>query len=263
MDWTIDQDDYLIKHYIEESYSVMAENLGIGKRFRNRINRRCAELGLRRPLGTEFNQALFKEWNKKSAYLLGIMASDGSVSFDSCHNDINIRVKESDKIHIENIADWMDSKKRPTYVQGTKSYCLGLSSKEVCEDLIGKGIIPNKSNVGLKMDIPSQYIREFVTGYMDGDGSVSADRRSKYYLSWSLWASVNSEDFIKSVKRILEEQSGMEITLAYTKKLVGLRLTCSRALEFLDWLYKDSEYYMERKFNVYKQKLIYEATKNI
>ena len=49
---------------------------------------------------------------------------------------------------------------------------LVLNSKKMSNDLIDKGIVPNKSLVLKKPNIPQQYYLPFILGYFDGDGSI-------------------------------------------------------------------------------------------
>ena len=48
-----------------------------------------------------------------------------------------------------------------------------LNSKKISNDLIDKGIIPNKSLILQPPSILPKFYKSFILGYFDGDGSIS------------------------------------------------------------------------------------------
>lgn len=48
-----------------------------------------------------------------------------------------------------------------------------LNSKKMSNDLIDKGIVPNKSLVLKPPKINKKYYLPFILGYFDGDGTIS------------------------------------------------------------------------------------------
>lgn len=56
-----------------------------------------------------------------------------------------------------------------------------LNSKKISNDLIDKGIVPNKSLILNKPNINEEYYLPFILGYFDGDGSISKTTQYNNY----------------------------------------------------------------------------------
>ena len=254
--WTDEKDKFLKENYHRMSYAKMGEAIGIPFRFRNRVIRRCEFLGIRRSRGNEFNHDIFESWNSKSAYLLGYIATDGSISVDSIHCDLNIRAGDLDKEHLIYLNNLFESKKEVSYNKSLNSWYIALSSKKTCRDLMDLGIVPNKSYVGYFIQVPDKWFRQFLIGMLDGDGSIFLDRRRKtYHLTWRLSQSKNCERFMRYLKGKIKELFGKEPSwIVREDGLITLQFTCKTAYEFLKWLYENCEYKMERKYKCFEIK---------
>lgn len=111
-----------------------------------------------------------------SAYILGILASDGCVA--SSQNQIYIELQRSDKEILEKINIELNNE-RPVkdYHNNSKNYDnskLYFFSQQIKQDLAQYNIIPNKTayNNDFMENIESKYYIDYIRGYFDGDGCI-------------------------------------------------------------------------------------------
>lgn len=129
------------------------------------------------------------------AYVLGFFAADGNmcihknggnyIEFTSCDKEILVKIKK-----ILNA-----SQKISTRIRKTKSYRIQIGSKEIYNDLLKVGMEPTKSFTLKFPKIPSEYFRDFVRGYFDGDGCISVGRywrKARKHWRWEITARFTS-----------------------------------------------------------------------
>ncbi len=210
------------------------------------------------------NVDFFKEWSPEMAYVLGYFAADGCmfinprgskyVSFTSCDCEILQKVRRMlgsnhkfgvKKRHNRN---WKDA------------FTLQIGSKEMHKDLIKKGFMPKKAFRFKLPPVPKKYMRHFIRGYFDGDGSITRgyfkrkDRNNKktpYILTSFASANINflrklSETLIRNInigKGYLNKKSGH---LSYSKL---------DSIKLFRYMYKgvSKEQYLERKYNKFQK----------
>lgn len=95
--------------------------------------------------------------------------------------------------------------------------------------------------------------RHFIRGYFDGDGHIS---KAKYKYNMSI---VSTKDFCEGVQQIIETQLGLPthlyISSTIDKPTRTLMLTRKNDCKvFFDWLYKDANLFLKRKYNIYLEK---------
>lgn len=250
MEFTEAQIQYFRDNYTQMSYAQMGENVGISKNYRAQVARFCRKLGLVRHTGREFDEKVLDSWNPNSAYLLGYLVADGSVSYEEgVRYDIVIRSCSSDKEHLEKIRSLFSAKKPLKYIKGTNSYCLGLSSKHLCLRLMELGIVPNKTNLGVFVDVPDVFLKEFVCGMFDADGCMAVDSRSACkWVGWRLYQSSASLEFLKHLGDSIERLSGGYLSLCKAKdNPYYLAASCSNADRICKWMYSGDSISMDRK----------------
>lgn len=112
-----------------------------------------------------------------SAYILGILASDGCVA--SSQNQIYIELKKDDRELLEKINNEIQNE-RPVkdYFNQSKNYFnskLYFFSKQIKEDLSKYNIIPNKTKyttLSFIKNIKDEYKIDYIRGHFDGDGNI-------------------------------------------------------------------------------------------
>lgn len=213
----------------------------------------------------------------EKAYILGVMYSDGTVG----KNKMSISLKIEDIELLYKIKECMQftgviyKYQRKSAWGGYNKDCvysrLDICSKKIKEDLISVGCIENKTYI-LKFPtdeiVNFNLISHFVRGLIDGDGSISFSVNNKITNSKSCIISlVGTFELCKSVKDIFEEISGGTCYLKKSKQFdrnnnVTISIGGNRQCEkILDWLYKDSDLRLNRKYSKYLE--LKEEIKNI
>lgn len=114
--------------------------------------------------------------NENSAYVLGLIASDGGV--DKKENRVFIELKSDDREILEKVNAALENE-RPvkTYPREGRNNTslLYFYSKQIKQDLAYFDIIPNKTYnvVNFAKNIPEEYFLDFVRGFFDGDGCIT------------------------------------------------------------------------------------------
>lgn len=155
--------DYLVKKLLKRN-GIKIRNFSEAAKLSN-SNRRFS-----------INENYFKTESANMAYLLGFIASDGTVR--KRINEVKITVATRDKEILEkikkelsfegNIKDYEDSK-------GYFNSTLAFTSKEIKNDLEKYGIVPNKTFIfKFPQNLNKEYWIDFIRGYFDGDGCISS-----------------------------------------------------------------------------------------
>jgi hypothetical protein len=106
------------------------------------------------------------------AYLLGLLAADGTIEDKKGQYRVTLMLQFRDKILIDRFRDEIAPNIPITINPNTYSVCI--SSKEMCEDLAIYGIGPRKSaKLIWPVSLPHHLVIPFLLGYLDGDGTLT------------------------------------------------------------------------------------------
>lgn len=109
-----------------------------------------------------------------SYYILGAYITDGCVSKNGVSLTTELKSKDCDWLH--NIGKIL-SPQSPIKKSNGNCYRLRIANKEFATWLINNNCIPNKS-LKVKMPIiPKEYLKDFLRGCIDGDGSLGIYKR--------------------------------------------------------------------------------------
>lgn len=244
---------YIKIHFYQQSQRGIARVLKIGK---TTVNGWARKLGLSFKKHTA-DESYFNHWSKTMAYILGYICADGSVAWDKKrgYQSLTITASAKDKTHLEKIRKILRSTKPLLYGKSTKSYRLIINSGRMCKRLMHLGISPKKSLILRFPKIPLKYLRDFIRGYIDGDGSLRyfARKRSPYF---EIMISSGSKDFIVSLEGKIFSCLGIKSRISkYGANCYILRYSCARGLSLAEWLYQDAKIYLIRKFKKYETAL--------
>lgn len=201
--------------------------------------------------------------NELEAYLLGFFYADGSVTGYKygAYRVFSITLAEKDKDFLQWICnvinDDLNTKYELKYNIKTKSYKLNICKKEFIEKIINLGIIHNKTyeeNDYIFLNVPNELKKHFIRGYFDGDGCICFDNKNKariniVSLNWNLLLSIYK--YIQTYFNFGQ--------LKKDDKYLRIIFSGNRSSRiFLKWLYNDSNYYLQRKYEKYLQIPIFE-----
>jgi hypothetical protein len=206
-------------------------------------------MGLR---GPKPKHTIDTTWRPDLAYVVGLLASDGSLSKDGRH--INLTSKDVDQLQtfcrilgIEHIAI---GKKVGGYAN-TLCYQVQFGSILFYRWLCSIGLTENKSKTIAALAVPDEYFCDFLRGLFDGDGSIHS--------SWDVrWAHsyVYCVDFVSASKNFLEwlqdrtvRLYGVKGALCDSCRVYALRYAKREGSVLLDAMYYDERVpLLQRKF---------------
>jgi len=246
-------------HFIKSNFNTLsqreiARKLNLGK---TTVNRWAAEIGLKFKKNT-VDEKFFDKFDEYSSYVLGVIFSDGNISYNprKGYYSITITAAEKDKNHLEKIRCLLSSTKPLLYSPKTKSYRLIFNSKKICKRLMSIGLKPNKSLSLEFPKIPKKYLRHFIRGIIDGDGNVRYVKRkvSPYFeITIASGSIVFCEDLVDAIKT--ESNISANIRKAHKNTYI-IQYSCSRGKKLADYIYTGSNIFLERKFRPYKENVI-------
>ena len=200
--------------------------------------------------------------NEYKAYWLGFLYADGYILSKRKHSSkkMGLALSIKDEKHMRKFKNFMNTDAPIKIYENytfNKKYCrLLFTGDYICNTLIDKGMLEHKSLILLFPSIhqvPEEFIRHFLRGYFDGDGSIvkrSKKESSKAYTISLLGTKEFLSHIIKkyNLKCKLEKKKGVETNNYY------IRIHSINEVEkVLDYIYKDSNIYLDRKYNIYKK----------
>lgn len=197
---------------------------------------------------TNLKEHIFKEINRESAYWLGAIMSDGCITQPTTgHYRLEFSVIASDIKWVEDLAQWLGWKGK-IQVRENKGYSgsssvarIQINNNTLCADLINLGCVERKSLAICKLPlINSIYMNDFIRGYLDGDGSIEAERGRVSF--------IGNEPFLKAIGeylqipyRIYQKENGHTSQMFFNQK---------ESHELLKKLYCNAGFKLERKYRL-------------
>lgn len=146
------------------------------------------------------------------AYVLGFWFADGYISKGTTYQIIGFTSKDYEHLCI--IRDLMASKHK-IRVKTDGSYEFIMGSKICWLDLQQLGGQCAKSLVIRMPQVPSEYVRHFVRGYIDGDGYVCFDSTFGIPL---ICIYSGSQEFLNEMATVINTNAGVGIATVYKCK---------------------------------------------
>lgn len=171
----------------------------------------------------ETKKVLFSE-NALSYYLLGVFITDGNVykrknKLHTTQCEISSKDKDWLLLIQTSLGNEPILKKK-----GKNHFVLMFYNEEIYDWLLSKGCVQNKSLTVKMPQIPIYYLRDFVRGCMDGDGSLSISKYKQYKkdkiyerVKKTAYLCGSSYDFLIDLKKQLDD-IGLSGSLHEVKK---------------------------------------------
>ena len=185
--------------------------------------------------------------NELSAYLLGLLYADGSVTNKKRKKTLRFFQDKKDEDLLFLVRDAFKTDK-PIHWSGS------VGTVEICDTPLvyhiqKYGLVPNKTFLIKFPKIENSLIRHFIRGYLDGDGCICYGDTTLASVSF-----VSTKSFCETLVSIF-------VDLFDIKPYLGCRHpkrnNCIRNIQIggilqvykvLDWLYKDAQYFGDRKY---------------
>ena len=215
------------------------------------------------------------------AYLLGFYAADGNINEKRKTLRIHLQKQDSELVYLYKdiispdartftVDEHKTTGRNGKEITAHESFGVDITSAKICNDLVKLGIGYNKSYSDLHIpEMSEELIRHFIRGYFDGDGCITvwlsqekgkSDRVRGKFDVCSKSASILNE-FIKFFAT-----HDIKINLNYLKRDDMYRMSTSSKKELekiYNILYKDSNFYLSRKFNKFHHYVNTEVTQLI
>lgn len=253
---------FMIEHYQDMQYKDIAEHLGFTERqVRGKLN----NMGYSKT--RKFNKRYFHEIDSDiKAYLFGFIFADGYVV---CRKEtrnyefamqlqsqdkyiLDILNKELGDVHSITHKNPQDKIINGVFTRSGHSDILRVYSKDIVNDLMEHGVVPDKTHNYMLPKVPNEYFFDFLRGYIDGDGCYYDNHG---YIGMHITCS--SVEILEWVKLVLDEY-GIS-TFIYKEKDFKYRLHCTNkesVKTLVEFLYHDNfSLCLSRKYDKIKHLL--------
>ena len=214
-----------------------------------------------------FNENFFSKWSNEMAYVLGLIYTDGNIT-DTSIKMGRLTFAQREKEAVEKFLNLIgaDSKilyrRREKYINTTAGelYYFHINSDMVYKQLLELGLTPNKSLSMAFPKIPDEYIRHFVRGCWDGDGTVYIEKRNGNLKTLFVCGSL---EFITVLKEHLRKQGLSDVTLYEDKRSKKgnvsyyFRYGTKDSIKLFHYLYDvvPESQYLKRKYEIFENYL--------
>lgn len=202
--------------------------------------------------------------NKINSYILGIIYSDGCISYDNHTRKYRITIAMNDLDVMNKIHKLMTpNKKLYSYKHPNgkvNTYSIISTNKKDIEFLFELGVIEKKSLMIEYPNIPQKFDRHFIRGYFDGDGSIYKSTTNTYYNQmkksydyYYVRFTTGSKNFAESLSYNLNKydiQSNIYSDTRIDKNSFYVAIYKNESVKkFFEFIYTDCEIFMMRKYN--------------
>lgn len=206
----------------------------------------------------KYQQDIFENIDTaEKAYWLGFLAADGC-NYQREHNaSVILNVHEQDIEHLEKFKEFCNTDAEIKSYIGYEGFSnqtpmckITLNSKKISNDLIDKGILPNKSLILQPPHILEDFYKPFILGYFDGDGSIS---KTSQYNNYSI-SIQGTKEILTWICEVLKWDAKLEKRNINSNNN-SYYIRCggtNKPYQILNQLYNSCETHLDRKFNIYK-----------
>ena len=183
---------------------------------------------------------------EEKSYWLGFLYADGNLN--SNNNTVSLELGLKDENHLIKFNDFL-SKEKSIKKDHFRVRCV-FRDTQIYNNLIKLGCIPKKSlilNFPNYNQVPKHLMHHFIRGYIDGDGSI-------YISSNRIHVSVlgTKELLYKLIEEIeLPKRNFYKKNKEKDSNCYFFEYSGKNAINFIDYLYKDCNIFLERKYNKY------------
>lgn len=196
------------------------------------------------------------------AYILGFLYADGSNCMSK--RTITMSLEEGDRGILDRIRNEIGSERPLEFIDYSNKHDFGytyknqyrllLFSSHMCKALQSHGMVPNKSLILEFPILDDKLISHFIRGYFDGDGGLYQGKKETNFTL----TITSANDFCIRLKEIVKCKVGINSNIYDASNRNGITKVFNisgrmQVKSFLDWIYKDADLFLERKYNRYIQ----------
>ena len=257
----------ILDNYVNKGFGLIksGKEFGVGTRVVRRVllennihirsfNEAASISGVNRRIH-DVNDNYFSEENHNMAYLLGFLASDGTIRKND--NSVKIGLSSVDRDFLLTIKKEIGYQGELTdYItsNGFSVSELRFTSKQIKADLAKYNIVPNKTFIyTFPKNLKREYWIDFIRGYFDGDGSVST--ASSEAIRWQVY-SANPDVLNTIVDFFFEEYEIPKVNLQWQEKvhrLYYIQYSTTATRKIFQILYTPNCLKLPRKYEKFKK----------
>lgn len=234
----------------------------------------------------DINEEFFSLWSPGMAWVLGLIFTDGNLQ-NSVQNGLRVSISSVDYELLDKVRNLMQSKreikkKAQSYDKNKYIYQFEFYREKMRSDIQELGLTERKSLTMQFPKVPEAYVRHFIRGCWDGDGSVyfeSEKLRADYVTGSKVFIETLVEKLYKAgihrkflhyeseeeKRKLISRYSYHNYPLAIYKKHAKspcfyIKISTKENLERLfNWLYinVNESMFLSRKYKIFVEGLIY------
>jgi intein-encoded DNA endonuclease-like protein len=191
---------------------------------------------------------------EEKAYVLGFVTADGCNRTNSLDiHVVDLEILEKIKVAMGYSGSIITCGENKKFPHRQQTYKLCICKKKICDDLIRLDCPPRKTfttKFPTEDKVPTHLLKHYIRGLMDGDGSIYKTKQQGG--SWHV-SIAGTYDLLFPLADFIEKQLGFRPYLYKHGNIYIVRVNCSFAKKFLDYLYTDATIYLSRKHDLYKE----------
>lgn len=219
---------------------------------------RFKKLGVRKTTKRTLNKSAFFNFTPENCYWAGFIAADGYI-WKGYNLGCELSIK--DKEHLNKMRNFLQSnaeikeRERESFGKQHKYCSIQFNSVELVKDLEANFNITNNKSLSYQPpNLPPNLVRHFIRGYIDGDGGIgwhkynNKSRLNVYSGSKELlvWILNKLQENVEGVGDPSTKQR--KNSQLYTIEFMGHQVG-----NILNWLYEDTNAYLDRKHQKYAE----------
>lgn len=266
-EWTKEEIEFLKLNHKTMSIKEMSNNLV--DRTPSSVQNKCNKMGFKKESKYNYNHDFFEKINsEEKAYWFGFICADGYISHSEMNAELGIELAIRDIEHLKKFnkslngnIDISTRKRNSITNKEIETCCIRIYSKKMVNDLINLGITNDKTYNLSFPQIESKYYIPFIRGFFDGDGALYIDKGKLAIHNNITSASLVMLEKIREIMYLeygitsyISKDSWKELTTVQIYQLNFKGLT--NGYNFANLLYSDANIYLNRKYNLFKEKTI-------
>lgn len=262
--WSEEEISFIKDHYQDMTTNEIAKHLN---RTPKAVHVKKSRLGLKdAPIYSYDRNKFEKILTEEDAYWLGFLYADGYVCYSNRSWWYGVELQYGDIGHLKKLNKYMNGnmhidtfyKKSPTSDNICKMCKLAYYSKQLFTNLVNCGCTPRKSKtITMPFNtVPDELMRHFIRGYFDGDGTCGIYKHSqrKHLQYPSSKITSGSKVFVNQIKEYLDNISIKSYIYITNEQNYDLYVRGKEnCVNFLSYMYDNSNIYLDRKYEIYKQ----------
>lgn len=200
----------------------------------------------------KINESVFENIDtEEKAYWLGFILADGCIAKSAgTRRAFRLGLKASDKGHLKKAAQFFNYKGKfhPDNRDNHPRLGIVFNSVRLCNHLLDKGWMEYKKNGGIRIFgfVPKNLNNHLIRGYFDGDGCISYWRGNK---KWYFCIVCKNSLPLEYFRSIIRDNTGIDREVKMRGNAFVLLYNGAKKInQIMNWLYKDSTVYLDRKY---------------